>query len=230
MSLEIARRIAQLIPSDSIDQIKRQLSPYSLEQRRFIMSTDVSGSSFLYYAVAHRSSSVVIYFLDECEADPNSFGTELCGKQTCLSKAVTLDSFFIVEILLARGADINGVSFGYKTAVATACLRNNLEMTKFLVENGANITVKNTNENNTLTPSYFQYDVLKYLIAKGASINMVDTEGNTMLMQAAVINHKETISFLVNHQDIDIRIKNLYDEDVLSLVYFCIKYTEGTRP
>ena len=152
----MAKRIAQLIPLNSIDEIKKLLSPYSLEQRRFIMSTDVSGSSFLYYAVAHQSPSVVKYFLAECGADPNSFGRERCGKLTCLSKAVSLDSKVIVEILLARGADINDVSFGYETAVATACTKDNLEMIKFLVENGAKISIKHSNGNDSLT--LFNYD------------------------------------------------------------------------
>ena len=76
MSLEIAKRISQLILSDSIDEIKRQLGPYSLEQRKYIMSTDISGSSILFYAVLHRSCLVVEYFIDKCGANPNSLGLE----------------------------------------------------------------------------------------------------------------------------------------------------------
>ena len=222
MSLEIAKRIAQLISSDSTNEIKRLLSPYSLEQRRFIMSTDVGGSSFLFYAVLHQSLAVLIYFLDECGADPNSFGTEEYGKRTCLSKAVSLDSMFMVEILLARGADINGVSFGCETAIATACFMNNLEMIKFLVENGANITIQINNENNSLLPTYCNCDILKYLITKGANINMMDSEGTTILMQAVVNSNREILSFLLSRQDIDMRLKNQYEEDALNLAMcFC---------
>ena len=221
MSLKIATRIAQLIPSNSIDDIKQLLSPYSIEQRRFIMSTDVGGSSFLFYAILHRSSSVVKYFLDECGADPNSFGTVQCGKQTCLSKAVSLDSKVIVEILLRRGADINGVSFDYKTALATACFMNNLEMTKSLVENGANISTEDIQGKDSLIPSSSNCDIIKYLIVNGANSDMMDTKGNTMLMKAVMLNQKETVSFLLSRQDINIRIKNRLNEDALSLaIYF----------
>ena len=168
MSLEIARRITQLIPSDSVDEIKRLLNPYSIDQRRFIMSTDIKGSSMLFYAVLRGSFSIVKYFLDECGADPNSFGTESPGKRTCLSKAVSVDSLVIVDILLRRGANINGVSFGYETALTTACIFNSLEMTKYLVEKGANISSEHVNGKDNLMPSYLDCDVFKYLIHNGA--------------------------------------------------------------
>ena len=222
MSLEIAKMIAQLIPSDSIEEIKKLMSPYSLEQRRFIVSTDVSGSSVLFNTILHRSSSLVKYFLEECGADPNSFGSEQYGKRTCLTKAVSLDSKIMVEILLRQGADINGVSFGYQTALATACFHNNLEMTKFLVENGANTNIQNNNESHSLMPPYSDCELAEYLVENGANINMVDEHGNTLLMQAVMMNDKETISFLLSFQDVDIRIKNQYNEDALSLaIYFC---------
>ena len=126
MSLEIAKRLAPVIECGTLCEVKELLSPYSFEQRKFILSTDVSGSSFLYHAVLHQSYSMAKYFLEECGVDPNSFGIGLSGKETCLSKAVSLDSQVIVEILLRHGADINGVSFGYKTAIATACTESNL--------------------------------------------------------------------------------------------------------
>ena len=222
MSLEIAKRIAQLIPSNSVDEIKRLLSPYSLEQRRFIMSTDVSGSSFLYYAVAHRSPLIMKYFLEECEADPNSLGSEQCGKQTCLSKAVSLDSKIMVEILLARGADINGVSFGYETALYTACLMDNLEITKFLVNNGANISIEHSNRNDTVMPFNFDSDHLKYRKVNGANINMLDAQGYTVLIKAVIMGHKEIIYYLLGRQDINIRIKNLNNDDALRVaIRYC---------
>ena len=102
MSLEIAKRIAQHIPSDSVDEINRQLGQYSLEQRKFIMSTDISGSSILFYAVSHLSSSVVKYFIDECGADPNSFGIEQVERMTCLSKAVFLNHKEMLDSLKTR--------------------------------------------------------------------------------------------------------------------------------
>ena len=219
MSLEIAKRIAQLIPSNSVDEIKRLLCPYSIEQRRFIMSTDVSGSSFLYYAVTHRSS-VIKYFLEECGADPNSFGRERCGKQTCLSKAVSLDSKVMVAILLGRGADINDVSFGHKTALCTANTMNNLKMIKFLVENCAKICIEHRNRSDSLIP--FDFDHSKCRKVKRGNINVMDEHGNTLLMQATIMGHKEIINYLLHCQDVDIRKENQYNEDALRLaMYYC---------
>ena len=63
---------------------------------------------------------------------------------------------------------MNGVSFGYETALATACVFNSLELTKYLVENGANITSEHVNGKDNLMPSYLNCDVFKYLIYNGA--------------------------------------------------------------
>ena len=223
MSLEIAKRIAQLIPSDSIDEIKHILSPHSLEQRKFIISSHFSGSSLLFYAITHRSASAIKYFLDECRADPNSFGTEGCGKRTCLSKAVILNDKNIVEILLRRGAYINGISHCHETAVSTACFLNHVEMTKFLAENGANISYQNKNGNQTLIASLYDHETFKYLVLNGANINLVDLKGRTVLMHALMTRQKKIISFLLIQKDIDVRIKNYDDEDALNMaMHFCL--------
>ena len=94
MSLEITKTVIQLIPSDSIDEIKRLLITCNRKQR-FIISSDVRGSSFLFYTVAHRSSAVR-YFLDECGADPYIFGKDLYGKLSRLSKDVSLNTKIMV--------------------------------------------------------------------------------------------------------------------------------------
>ena len=222
MSLEIAKRIAQLIPSNSVDEIKRLLSPYSLEQRRFIMSTDVSGSSFLYYAVAHRSPLVMKYFLEECEADPNSLGSEQCGKQTCLSKAASLDSKIMAEILLARGADINGVSFGYETALNIACMMDSLKMVRFFIKNGSNDSIECGNGNDSQMPLDFDCVHPSYRKVNGVNINQLDERGNTLLMQAITLSCTKIIYFLLTLQDVKVRLKNQYNEDVLTMtIRFC---------
>ena len=51
----------------------------------------------------------------------------------------------------------------------------------------------------------------------GPNINSVDTKGNTMLMRAVIMNHEKTIFFLLSHKDINVRMKNQYNEDALSL-------------
>ena len=222
MSLEIAKRIVQLISSDSIDGIKRLLGPYSLEQRRFIMSTDISGSSILYHAVLSRSSTVAKYFLDECGANPNSFGIEQLKRVTCLSKAVTLDHKDMIETLLKRGANINAVSDRDETALSTACFLNNIELIEFLIENGANVNHQNCNGYSHLRSFLYKYERFKKLVLNGVNINSVDVEGCTILMHALMTQQKKIIFFLLTRKDIDIRIKNHNDKDALSLaIHFC---------
>ena len=87
------------------------------------MSSDISGSSILFYAVLHRSSSVVKYFIDECGANSNGFGIEQLEKITCQSKAVSLNHRDMLEIL-RRSADINAVSDRDKTS---SCFISSME-------------------------------------------------------------------------------------------------------
>ena len=217
MSLEIAKRIAQLIPYNSIDEIRRLMSPYTFEQRRFIMSTEVGGSSFLYDAILNGCPLIAIYFLDECGADPNSFGRKHYEKVTCLWKATYLDDKDMVEILLRRGADINGVSFGYRTAITTACFQKNVELARFFVENGANLSIQNIFGNDTLMSSLHQCELFQYLVENGANINLVDSKGYTILMHALKLRQKKIITFLLAKKDIDVRKQNEFGEDALNL-------------
>ena len=87
---------------------------------------------------------------------------------------------------------------------------------------GANINTEDIKGKDSQIPPSSNCELIKYLIDKGININMVDGQGNTMLMQAIIMNHKETIYFLLNRQDVNIRIKNHYNDDALSLaIDFC---------
>ena len=61
-------------------EIKLFVNPYSIEQRRFLMPTNVRGLSFLFYGFAPQFSSAAKYFWDECSADLNVFEIAVHGK------------------------------------------------------------------------------------------------------------------------------------------------------
>ena len=145
-SLEIASRILALVRSNSIGDIKKLLSPYPYEQRKIILSTDVCGSSILYQAVGMHLCSSIINFLHECGADPNSFGRENYRKVNCLSKAAALNCRPLIELLLSRCADINGIVSSYETPITNTCFLNREEATKTRVEHGA-ISFQTLNRN-----------------------------------------------------------------------------------
>ena len=49
-----------------------------------------------------------------------------------------------------------------------------------------------------------------------------DTKGNKMLMQAVKNSNKEMISYLLSCEDVNIRMKNHFNKDALSLaIEFC---------
>ena len=125
MSLEIVKRIVDFIRLGQLMKIKQLMNPYSFDQKKLILSIDVSGSSLIYRAVNRCLSAIVTYFLNECGADPNSCGISNYERWSCLPRGIFLDSKDLVEILVSRGAAINTTSLDYKYPISITCaLRN----------------------------------------------------------------------------------------------------------
>ncbi|KAK2141624.1 hypothetical protein NP493_5178g00002 [Ridgeia piscesae] len=86
----------------------------------------------------------------------------------------------------------------YKTPLMIACLHGNLQVTKFLVENGANLQ---SEDNFRWTPLHFachsgMYDVIEYLVDKGANIDAVTMNGATPFMRAIESSRPEIVILL----------------------------------
>ncbi|WP_104618359.1 ankyrin repeat domain-containing protein [Brachyspira murdochii] len=73
-----------------------------------------------------------------------------------------------------------------------------LEVVKYLLENGANVNLKNITDVSALILASMDnhLEIVKYLLDKGADINAKDNYGKTALMYASEKGHSEVAKFL----------------------------------
>lgn len=92
----------------------------------------------------------------------------------------------MMDLFLARGADINKTNAFGEQAVQHAAWQGHVHAVRWLVERGARINREGM-EWSALHYAAFagHVDVVRYLLAQGADINALSTNGSTPLMMAA---------------------------------------------
>ena len=155
-------------------------------------------------------------------------------------EAVRIGSLIDVKNLIKQGADINDLPSSCYTALILAIEKENLEMVKYLVENGAD--VNNEDHKSPLASAkknkcrdieeYLKEKTdinvqlrfagktdnlleLEILISKGADIKSKDANGFTILELAATYGNLNVVKYLVEH-GVDI---NAEDADAGILIY-----------
>lgn len=103
------------------------------------------------------------------------------------------------------------------TALHQACIDDNVDMVKFLVENGANI---NQPDNEGWIPlhaaaSCGYLDIAEFLIGQGAHVGAVNSEGDTPLDIAEEEAMEELLQNEVNRQGVDIEAARKEEERIM---------------
>ena len=95
------------------------------------------------------------------------------------------------------------------SALHLAASEGNTETVQLLLEKGADINMKDKDENTALhlAAGYGQTETVQLLLEKGAKINEMNDEGLTALHLAASQGHTSIVKKLLNHRDADINIK-----------------------
>ena len=114
-------------------------------------------------------------------------------------------SFDVVSCLLNHGADINAPMNGKYTALMMACRSQHVRLVKFLLQQGANVQVKDKDGKTALhfaceltftwTPA--SCDLLNCLTENGADINALRKDNRTPLMVASSCGGVDQITFLI---------------------------------
>ncbi len=121
--------------------------------------------------------------LQACATAPLSVG---------LRAAIAQDNIPLVQDLLKQGADLNAAYLcddSIETPLTHALLRHNAKLVKLLLEAGANIEQRPTND--SIPPLHYVVDInadqelVRLLIKSGANINACDDGGDTPLHVAA---------------------------------------------
>ena len=114
-------------------------------------------------------------------------------------------SFDVVSCLLNHGADINVPMNGKYTALMMACRSQHVRLVKFLLQQGANVQLKDKDGKTalhfacelTFTWKPASCDLLNCLTENGADINALRKDNRTPLMVASSCGGVDQITFLI---------------------------------
>lgn len=124
-----------------------------------------------------------------------------------LVEAASDDDLQSLKDALKNGADINA-RYGDSTALIDAVDCGNVEIVKYLVENGADMENMNNIWGNTAlmkianavcVKSEICIEIAQYLLDKGANINAKTRNGWTALMYASDYGYLDMVKFLVKN-------------------------------
>jgi ankyrin repeat protein len=141
-----------------------------------------------------------------------------------------VQSVAVAEVLVAAGADVNLCLRGDRSPLSRACLSNNPELVKYLIETGANIDDVNDKDENLedvifrLVKNRYSGVLLKLIDGK-ANVNVFSTDPlNPMTpLMYAVIHHMPFEVTVLIHGGADAR---LFYSRVSTLMLAC---SEGPR-
>ena len=116
--------------------------------------------------------------------------------ETPLHHACLKSRYWVVSLLILKGADVNAVSLNtYKeTPLFNACNGTNVNIVKDLIEKGADVNHENFQKQTPIFECVISgEDILKVLIKHGADVNHKDEEGFTPLDHARRYNYYPNI-------------------------------------
>jgi ankyrin repeat protein len=123
----------------------------------------------------------------------------------------------LTELLLSKGANINGADEDNDSFLSYAISNDNLELVDYLIANGANPTQRDTNRNMGCLPIHGceNLEMLKKLEIAGFEINVTCDNGRNLLHFAARENFKDIAQYLVVNKLVNIDQKDKNGETPL---------------
>ena len=139
---------------------------------------------------------------------PELVSTKITNGHTPLHDAAYRGHENVVELLLAKGADVNAKGNSDRTPLHNAASGSKPNVARLLLTKGAKV---NARMENGYTPLYLAArhgprSVAELLLANGADVNARDDDGATPLHQAAEYGHKDVAELLLA-KGADVNIK-----------------------
>ncbi|XP_067628239.1 uncharacterized protein [Eurosta solidaginis] len=120
--------------------------------------------------------------------------------RTSLELAVSRGHLQVVKMLLqCKKVDMNGKGNDDWTMLHIASQESNLEMVKFLVDEGSNINAKNASGSKPIHIAAREgyKDIVEFFLIKGLSINELGASNQTLLHYAAMKGRLEVVKYLI---------------------------------
>ncbi len=129
------------------------------------------------------------------------------------------DSAAVVE-LLAKGADVNAKGrYSGWTPLILAARRGETELVNFLISYGADVNIKSSGRDRTAIMEATRnrkVETVKALLTADPDVDVVDWEGYTVLMFAAVSGQSDMVDLLLTHRA-DVNVKNKVGSSALMM-------------
>lgn len=157
----------------------------------------VYGNTLLHIAVSHRNKELVELLLN-VKADVHLKNHE---GSTAYQWALDRNDLNIARMLVRAGADVNSKSSkSGRTALHLATAENKVELTKYLLSNGADVHLRDNSDRTALqdTVNRCNLEIAKILIEAGADVNTKTRTGKSTLHLAANVNDIVLVQFLLS--------------------------------
>lgn len=123
----------------------------------------------------------------------------------------------LTELLLRKGANINGADEDNDSFLSYAISYDNLKLAEFLIDKGADRMQRDTNRNMGCLPVHGvqSVEMLELLISKGFEINQLCDNGRSLLHFAAKEDLEEVARYLIDKRLVDTNQKDRNGETPL---------------
>ena len=153
----------------------------------------------------------------------------------CITKLKSTSSFDAAKLLISYGANINFYTFNNFTILMDCCLSicdSDLQIINFLIENGADINIKNKFGQTALThlmkfvKNSYDFEIIKLLIRKTNNINYGNNDFNTPLIicfknDTNKLYRYDIIKLLLDNKA-DVYIKNNSGKNIFDIIKYKI--------
>ena len=169
---------------------------YFLDTGSKINDKDDGGNTSLHIAASYHHMPLIQYLVkNECSIHlQNSYNS------TPLFNACEEGSLDAVKFLAERGAAIKTFD-KRETVLHVACKNNNLPLVEYLLQNGFDINVRNSDNRTPLHVACNEghLQIVQFLVEKGADINVKDNLNETPLSLASYHKHHDVAMYLIRH-------------------------------
>ncbi|AVP88058.1 hypothetical protein phytr_11330 [Candidatus Phycorickettsia trachydisci] len=114
------------------------------------------------------------------------------------------DHIKIIKLLINAGSNINSNKPDCKTALKYAACHGSLELTRFLIEKGADLKLEGNKIALIIAAQKGHTEIVKLLLEKGVDSRFQDQHGDRALYYAFKNGHKDTVDALLSNKRINL--------------------------
>lgn len=172
-----------------------------------ILIINNEGDNILQICIKYNRTDILQYLINR------NISLEFISKsgETFLQIAISYQNYNIVKLILKRNCIINHQEYEYGlTALHQLVIQSNIELTKELIDHGANINIQDYYGNTPLIYIIHEtnIDFINFFITYDINYNLTNIEGNTALhiiLEKKNINKEILIKFIIKT---DLTIQN----------------------